>query len=167
MSDIREARKALVTRILEGGGEASGSQRRAAFDNETAEPVRTLIQKVALYAHKVTDDDVAACLLYTSCPNMACRSRWRPCERICGGCEKKPQARRRGPRRNVCETPAQSSLSRSHSSRSRRRRRRSARRRRHGNRHNQAAPPCRPSQRNARRCRGPGVSRSRVDPRSR
>jgi hypothetical protein len=60
MSDIREARKVLVTRILEGGGEASGSQRRAAFDNETAEPVRTLIQKVALYAHKVTDDDVAA-----------------------------------------------------------------------------------------------------------
>jgi hypothetical protein len=61
MSDIREARKVLVTRILAGGGEASRSQRRAAFDNaETAEPVRTLIQKVALHAHEVTDDDVAA-----------------------------------------------------------------------------------------------------------
>jgi hypothetical protein len=61
MSDIREARKALVTRVLEGRGEASPAQRRAAFDNaETAEPARTLIQKVALYAHRVTDDDVAA-----------------------------------------------------------------------------------------------------------
>lgn len=61
MSDIREGQKVLVTRILEGGGEASRSQRRAAFDNaETSEPVRTLIQKVALRAHEVTDDDVAA-----------------------------------------------------------------------------------------------------------
>jgi hypothetical protein len=61
MSDIREARKALVTRILEGSGEASRAQRRLAFDDaETLEPVRTLIQKVARSAHEVTDDDVAA-----------------------------------------------------------------------------------------------------------
>jgi hypothetical protein len=61
MSDIREARKALVTRILEGDGKAPRAQRRAAFDNvETAEPMRTLLQKVALSAHTVTDDDVAA-----------------------------------------------------------------------------------------------------------
>jgi hypothetical protein len=61
MSDIGEARKALVTRILEGGGEASRAQRRLAFDDaETVEPVRTLIQKVARCAHEVTDDDVAA-----------------------------------------------------------------------------------------------------------
>jgi hypothetical protein len=61
MSDIREARVALMTRILEGGGEASRAQRRLAFDDaETVEPVRTLIQKVARCAHEVTDDDVAA-----------------------------------------------------------------------------------------------------------
>jgi alkylhydroperoxidase family enzyme len=61
MSDIRRARKALVVRILEGGGESSHAQRRAAFDNtETAEPPSTLIRKVAKHASKVTDDDIAA-----------------------------------------------------------------------------------------------------------
>jgi hypothetical protein len=33
MSDIAQARRALVTRILEGDGEASLAQRRAAFDH--------------------------------------------------------------------------------------------------------------------------------------
>jgi len=61
MSDISKARKALATRILERDGESSCAQRRSAFDNvETVEPVRALIQKVALCAHEVTDDDVAA-----------------------------------------------------------------------------------------------------------
>ena len=61
MADIREARKALVTRVLEGGGEASREKRRLAFDDtETGEPLRTLIHKVARCAHDVTDDDVAA-----------------------------------------------------------------------------------------------------------
>jgi hypothetical protein len=61
MADIRAARTALVTRILEGGGEASRAQRRLAFDDaETLEPVRTVIHKVARCAHQVTDDDVAA-----------------------------------------------------------------------------------------------------------
>ena len=32
MSDIREVRKALVRRILEGAGKASPSERRAAFN---------------------------------------------------------------------------------------------------------------------------------------
>ena len=61
MSDITSARKALVTRILEGGGMASPGQRRAAFENgELPEPVRTLIDKVTKRAYTVTDEDIAA-----------------------------------------------------------------------------------------------------------
>ncbi|WP_158814316.1 hypothetical protein [Methylocapsa sp. S129] len=61
MSDIRQARKALVARILEGEGVASHAQRRAAFDNAAiAESLSTLIEKVASHAHTVTDADIAA-----------------------------------------------------------------------------------------------------------
>ena len=61
MSDIRQARTALVARILEGDGKVSRTQRRAAFDgSEVAAPARTLIQKVAKHAYKVTDEDVTA-----------------------------------------------------------------------------------------------------------
>lgn len=61
MSDITHMRKALVARILEGNGKASPGQRRAAFDNAgLAEPLRTLIDKVAKHASKVTDADIAA-----------------------------------------------------------------------------------------------------------
>jgi alkylhydroperoxidase family enzyme len=61
MTDIRKARKALITRILEGDGQAPHAQRRAAFDNAALdEPLATLIGKVANRAHEVTDPDVAA-----------------------------------------------------------------------------------------------------------
>ena len=61
MSDIREARKALVTRILEGAGEASPSERRAAFSNSgLAEPLDALVNKVAKHADRVTDEDISA-----------------------------------------------------------------------------------------------------------
>ncbi len=61
MSDITEARRAVVRRILEGDGKASPAQRRAAFDNAAvAEPLRTLIQKVAMHADEVTDGNIAA-----------------------------------------------------------------------------------------------------------
>jgi hypothetical protein len=61
MADIREARKAIVARILEGEGKASREQRKAAFDNAgLSEPLRTLIEKVAKSARTVTDQDVAA-----------------------------------------------------------------------------------------------------------
>jgi hypothetical protein len=61
MSDITQARKALVTRILEGDGRVSPAQRLAAFDNAgLAEPLNALIGKVARHAYKVTDEDVAA-----------------------------------------------------------------------------------------------------------
>jgi len=61
MSNIRQARRAVVARILEGDGKASHAQRRAAFDNaEVSEPLSTLIQKVAQHAYNVTDEDIAA-----------------------------------------------------------------------------------------------------------
>ncbi len=61
MSDMRQERKALVARILEGDGYASPTQRRAAFDNAgLTEPVSTLIDKVANWSFKITDEDIAA-----------------------------------------------------------------------------------------------------------
>jgi len=61
MSDIRLARKALARRILEGDGKASRSERRAAFDNSgLAEPLSSLVDKVARHAYRVTEDDFAA-----------------------------------------------------------------------------------------------------------
>ena len=61
MSDIRPSRKALVRRILEGAGKASLSDRRAAFNSSgLAEPLGTLADKVARYAFRVTDEDIAA-----------------------------------------------------------------------------------------------------------
>jgi alkylhydroperoxidase family enzyme len=61
MSDIRQARRALVRRILEGDGKASPSERTAAFNNSgLAEPAATLIDKVAKHAYQVTDEDIAA-----------------------------------------------------------------------------------------------------------
>jgi alkylhydroperoxidase family enzyme len=59
MSDIRQPRKALVTRILEGSGKASASERRAAFnDSGLAQPLGALVDKVARDAYKVTDEDI-------------------------------------------------------------------------------------------------------------
>ena len=61
MADIRQARKALVRRILEGAGEASSSERRAAFNNSgLAAPLNGLVDKVAMHAWQVTDGDIAA-----------------------------------------------------------------------------------------------------------
>jgi hypothetical protein len=60
MSDIRQARKAVLARILEGDGVASPAQRRAAFNNTgLAQPLSTLVDKVARHACKVTDEDIA------------------------------------------------------------------------------------------------------------
>jgi alkylhydroperoxidase family enzyme len=61
MSDVREARKALVRRILEGEGKTSPPERRAAFDNSVpAGTLAALVDKVAKHAHWVTDEDFAA-----------------------------------------------------------------------------------------------------------
>ena len=59
MVAINQARRALVARVLEGEGKASPGQRRAAFDNAgLTDPLRTLIDKVARHAYKITDDDI-------------------------------------------------------------------------------------------------------------
>jgi hypothetical protein len=53
--------KAVVTHVLDGNGKASHTQRRAAFDNiGLAWPLSALVNKVARYAYKVTNDDIAA-----------------------------------------------------------------------------------------------------------
>ena len=63
MSDIKEARRALTNRILEGPGNVSLSDRRAAFTNSgLANPVSTLVDKVADHACKVTDEDFVAAM---------------------------------------------------------------------------------------------------------
>jgi hypothetical protein len=61
MSNIAQARTALVARILEGEGKASRIQRRAAFENtQLARPLNKLIDKVTKHAYQVTDEDIAA-----------------------------------------------------------------------------------------------------------
>ena len=61
MSDITELHSALVARVLGTEGKAPPELRRAAFDNVgLGGPMRTLIDKVAHHACRVTDDDVAA-----------------------------------------------------------------------------------------------------------
>jgi hypothetical protein len=59
MSDIRQARNALMTRMLEGAGKASLSDRVAAFNNSgLSEPLGALVDKVARHAYRVTDKDI-------------------------------------------------------------------------------------------------------------
>ena len=59
----RTAHKAVVTRVLEGDGKAARAERRAAFENAgLAEPLRTLIDKVAKQPTRVTNKDIAAVL---------------------------------------------------------------------------------------------------------
>ena len=61
MSDAARLRKTVVERVLEGAGQTTPAARRAAFENrDIPEPARTLIDKVAKNAWKVTDEDVAA-----------------------------------------------------------------------------------------------------------
>jgi hypothetical protein len=62
MADVTQHRKAAIERMRDGKGMATTAARHAAFDNTGVEPaaVRTLIDKVANQAYKVTDEDVAA-----------------------------------------------------------------------------------------------------------
>ena len=61
MPDIRQAREALVRRILEGPGKASPSVRRTAFNHSgLAEPLAALVDKVARHAYRVSDEDITA-----------------------------------------------------------------------------------------------------------
>jgi alkylhydroperoxidase family enzyme len=61
MANITNEQESLVRRILEGDGRAPLAQRRAAFDNSgLTDPLRTLTEKVAKHAYKITDEDIAA-----------------------------------------------------------------------------------------------------------
>ena len=61
MTDITPLHRALVARVLGSDGTAPPELRRAAFDNaDLAEPMRTLIEKVACHADRVTDEDFTA-----------------------------------------------------------------------------------------------------------
>ena len=58
MALIRQARQNLEKRILEGEGEASHWDRRAAFNNSGLHgAVRMFVDKVARHAYRVTDED--------------------------------------------------------------------------------------------------------------
>ncbi|MFC5863956.1 hypothetical protein ACFPT7_16750 [Acidicapsa dinghuensis] len=60
MSNITEARKALVARILEGAGQASRADRQAAFHlSSTAGPPAALAEKVAHDPAGISDEDIA------------------------------------------------------------------------------------------------------------
>jgi hypothetical protein len=60
MSDIRQARTTLTSRILEGDGRASPSARKAGFNNiGLSGPLGTLVEKVAKHPSRVTDEDIA------------------------------------------------------------------------------------------------------------
>ena len=59
MASIEEARKALITRVLDADGNSSSQQRRAAFDAHGPEGASALIEKIAKHAYKVTDEDIA------------------------------------------------------------------------------------------------------------
>ncbi|HEX4459551.1 MAG TPA: hypothetical protein VIA18_16335 [Polyangia bacterium] len=61
MADIDAARRGLIARILDGDGDATKAQRRAAFDDAgERSSTRSLVDKVARHAARVGDDDFAA-----------------------------------------------------------------------------------------------------------
>ena len=61
MVEIAQLHRELVVRVLAGKGTAARELRRAAFDNAgLSQPIRTLVEKVANHAYRVTDEDVAA-----------------------------------------------------------------------------------------------------------
>jgi alkylhydroperoxidase family enzyme len=61
MVELARLHRELVARVLESDGKATAEMRRAAFENAGLnDPVRTLIEKVAQHAYRVTDDDFAA-----------------------------------------------------------------------------------------------------------
>ena len=61
MSNITAARLTARQRILEGDGEATRDQRKAAFANEgVPEVARVLLDKVTQRAAQIGDEDIAA-----------------------------------------------------------------------------------------------------------
>jgi hypothetical protein len=61
VAEIAQLHRELIARVVEGNGKAAPELRRGAFDNAgLSEPVRTLIDKVANHAYRITDEDIAA-----------------------------------------------------------------------------------------------------------
>lgn len=61
MPDFAELHRALLNRVLGVGATASLELRRAAFEHAGLhEPIRTLVEKVALRSYCVSDEDIAA-----------------------------------------------------------------------------------------------------------
>jgi hypothetical protein len=61
VAEIAQLHRELIARVVEGNGKAAPELRRGAFDNAgLSEPVRSLIDKVANNAHRITDEDIAA-----------------------------------------------------------------------------------------------------------
>jgi hypothetical protein len=61
MANIEPARRALISRILDGDGQTTPGERHAAFDGASpALPLRAFLEKVATHARGLTDEDVAA-----------------------------------------------------------------------------------------------------------
>lgn len=59
MANIEPSKKALLRRVLEGDGKTSVTDRRSAFNNSgLSEPVRQLVDKVAVNASSVDDGDI-------------------------------------------------------------------------------------------------------------
>jgi hypothetical protein len=59
MSNIEQARRALLQRVLEEEGKASLSDRRGAFDNRgLPEPLSQLVAKVAGDASDIADEEI-------------------------------------------------------------------------------------------------------------
>jgi hypothetical protein len=62
-SSFRHLCQGLVSRVLKGKGYSSQTDRQAAFNNAgLAEPLKTLIDKTANQAYKVSDGDIDAVL---------------------------------------------------------------------------------------------------------
>ena len=56
--NFKQLHKALVSRLLEGEGKASHSQRKAAFNNTvSSEPLKKLIDKISFSSYKIVDSD--------------------------------------------------------------------------------------------------------------
>jgi hypothetical protein len=61
MTDIAEARKALIARICGGGGAAPVAERRSAFNNaELPAPLGVIVSKILNRPPEITDSDIAA-----------------------------------------------------------------------------------------------------------
>lgn len=59
MSTFAHHRAALISRVLDGDGRSTAANRRAAFKHEEVpERLRSLVEKVAKHAYKVTDEDI-------------------------------------------------------------------------------------------------------------